>query len=114
MAFSSSTQLLDLSQSIANATLLIAKFQLLEQSSLSTFHDHAVTNGVDGAMKEAQPVAGPQTKEVLDAKADLVQAASDLCLLVLGPANYLKTLSYSVSQPLQLHFNLRFVSQTEN
>lgn len=91
----SATPLLDLAQTISNASLIVTKSQLEEQKA--SLHDHAVTNGINGTTKKARPLPGSAAKEVLDAKANLVQAATDLSILVLGPANYLKTLSYSVS-----------------
>ena len=99
MTSESSTVLLDLAQTITNAALLIAKSQLQEQDGLSSHGNHALPNGINGVVKKKAPTTPAQpTKEVLDAKANLVQAASDLSTLVLGPSTYLKSLSYGVSE----------------
>ncbi|KAL8790012.1 MAG: hypothetical protein Q9195_006561 [Heterodermia aff. obscurata] len=104
MTSASSTQLLDLSQVIASASLLLTKAQLQEQNSSPTIHDRALLDGPNESADNALPAPGPSAKEVLDAKADLVQAASDLSLLVLGPATYLTALAYSVSRvPTRYH-----------
>ena len=99
MASTSPTHLLELAQSITNAALLITKAQLQEQDALRSFSDHISTNGINGVVKKQSDLASIQpSKEVLDAKANLVQAASDLSTSVLGPSTYLKSLSYGVSQ----------------
>ena len=107
MASDSPTVLLDLAQSITNAALLITKSQLQENVALSSHDDNALPNGINGAVKKKAPSAPAQsTKDVLDAKANLVQAASDLSTLVLGPSTYLKSLSYGVSHHLSAMTNL--------
>ncbi|KAI9801588.1 MAG: hypothetical protein M1825_003267 [Sarcosagium campestre] len=104
----SSTPLLDLAQIISNATLVITKAQLQEQAELPSFEHHAATNGRNGTAKKTAPLPGPSTKEVLDAKANLVQAASDLSTLTLGPATYLKSLSYGYHDITALSVVLEF------
>ena len=92
MASTTSTQLLDLAQTISNAALTVAKHELQEQDALSA---HAAANGLNGTVKQPPPASTPP-QAVLEAKANLVQATSDLSILALGPGNYLKSLSYSV------------------
>ena len=100
MASTNPTSLLDLVQAISNAALLITKCQLQEQQHAATPYQHIGLNGT--ATKALEGVVRqdclPSTEQMLEAKANLVQAASDLTIMTIGPANYLKSLSYGVSQ----------------
>ena len=107
MASLSSTPLLDLAQTISNAALSITRSQLLEHEEIPSFNVQATTNGINGTTKKISVAKASPTKELLDAKAELVQAASDLSTLILGPAVYLKSLAYSVSS-LMLQCNFIF------
>ena len=103
MASLSSTPLLDLAQTISNAALVISKSQLLAHEDQPSFDLQATTNGINGTVKKPLTAPAPPTKELLHAKAELVQAASDLSILALGPSTYLKSLSYGVSTDSACH-----------
>ncbi|KAG8532388.1 uncharacterized protein KY384_002873 [Bacidia gigantensis] len=108
MASLSSTPVLDLAQIISNAALVITKSQLQDQMEQPSSNLHAATNGINGTVKKPRLPAAPPTKELLDAKAELIQAASDLSTLTLGPAMYLKSLSYGYHDITALSVVLEF------
>ena len=119
MTDDSTIPLLDLAAIISKASLTITKSQLHSverstsskpQDALNGLSDAKEVNGVNGCAKQRpskqSSSSAPSTDDVLQAKASLVQAASDLSLLIMGPANYLKSLSYGVGDWYQRHGRL--------
>ncbi|KAL2859608.1 S-adenosyl-L-methionine-dependent methyltransferase [Aspergillus pseudodeflectus] len=90
------TVLLDLASTISNAALAITRHSLDTSTPPPSFIPLRPVNGVangNGAVQK-QPTSEAAQKETLDAAASLIQAATDLQILVSGPENYLKSLSY--------------------
>jgi hypothetical protein len=90
-----STILLDLAATISNAALAITRHKLQKSQPAPSFLPESSktsdisTNGVTLTGKS-------ESSESQDAAISLIQAATDLQILVSGPENYLKSLSYSV------------------
>ncbi|KAJ2983599.1 hypothetical protein NQ176_g578 [Zarea fungicola] len=76
------TILLDLAETVSRAALTITRNQLTSVSK----------DGVNGASNGK--AASTPLQETLEANTQLIQAANDLLILVMGPDNYLKSLSY--------------------
>jgi hypothetical protein len=92
------TVLLDLASTISNAALTITRHSLDTSTPSPSFIPLRPVNGIangNGAIQK-QPTSEAAQKETLDAAASLIQAATDLQILVSGPENYLKSLSYGV------------------
>ncbi|KAH8690473.1 S-adenosyl-L-methionine-dependent methyltransferase [Talaromyces proteolyticus] len=89
-----STILLDLAATISNAALTITRHNLQQSKPAPSFLPESsrtsgiTTNGVSLAGKK-------DNSESQNAAISLIQAATDLQILVSGPENYLKSLSYS-------------------
>lgn len=77
------TILLDLAETVSRAALAITRSQLASSS----------TNGVNGTTNGKHDPAAP-SHDVLEATTQLIQASTDLQIRVMGPDNYLKSLSY--------------------
>ncbi|KAL4865955.1 hypothetical protein BDV12DRAFT_187770 [Aspergillus spectabilis] len=94
-----STVLLDLAATVSNAALTITRHNLEVAAPTPAFVNrspnsrHTATNGTHAATEKDSKSQVSQ-KEALDASASLFQAATDLQILVSGPENYLKSLSY--------------------
>jgi hypothetical protein len=92
------TILLDLASAISNAALTITRHGLETSAPAPSFTPQRPVNGIangNGAARKKISTEAAQ-KETLDAAASLIQAATDLQILVSGPENYLKSLSYGV------------------
>ena len=108
MTDKSETPLLDLAAIISNASLTITKSQLqsVARSTSCKSQDVLDENGADKVIELNSEVKQAPSKQalpgllatcdVLHARASLLQAASDLSTLILGPADYLKNLAYGV------------------
>jgi hypothetical protein len=93
------TVLLDLAATISNAALTITRHNLAASAPAPSFLAESSNNGPvngNGAAKAKDSKSELAQKEALDAAASLIQASTDLQILVSGPENYLKSLSYGV------------------
>ncbi|KAL2796211.1 S-adenosyl-L-methionine-dependent methyltransferase [Aspergillus keveii] len=90
------TILLDLASAISNAALTITRHGLETSAPAPSFTPQRTVNGIANGNGAAQKKISTEAaqKETLDAAASLIQAATDLQILVSGPENYLKSLSY--------------------
>ncbi|KAL2802402.1 S-adenosyl-L-methionine-dependent methyltransferase [Aspergillus granulosus] len=90
------TVLLDLASTISNAALTITRHSLETSAPSPSFIPQHPVNGVSNGngVVQKQVTSEAAQKETLDAAASLIQAATDLQILVSGPENYLKSLSY--------------------
>ena len=96
MESDSMTPLLDLAETISKAALAITKQQLQDDSpppSFKNFNPSHVRNG-NGPIKH--PTQGLPHKELIMARQSLSQAAADILILTMGPANYLKSFAFGV------------------
>jgi len=107
MGLQSITPYLDIAETISTAALTITKSLLRQnQGSLSAqdAKPQIATNGVNGVNNNVTGpyVPGPSAvpRELITAKQALIQAASDLLILSMGPDNYLKSFSYGVCKHL--------------
>lgn len=111
----SPTILLELAETISKASLIITKNNLLlgkEPPSFQATHtgpSPPVVNGNgpaingNGLTKQKSSVED-LSEQTIHASASLIQATTDLQILVSGPDNYLKSLSYAVCQiPVPIH-----------
>ncbi|KAL2846351.1 S-adenosyl-L-methionine-dependent methyltransferase [Aspergillus pseudoustus] len=91
-----STVLLELASTISNAALTLTRYNLETSSPSPSFiPQHPVNGAANGnGVVHKQATSEAAQKETLDAAASLIQAATDLQILVSGPENYLKSLSY--------------------
>jgi hypothetical protein len=92
------TILLDLAAAISNAALTITRDGLETSAPAPSLTPQRTVNGITNGNGAAQKKISTEAaqKETLDAAASLIQAATDLQILVSGPENYLKSLSYGV------------------
>ncbi|GAQ10180.1 sterigmatocystin 8-O-methyltransferase [Aspergillus lentulus] len=91
------TVLLDLAATISNAALTITRHNLAVSAPAPSFVAESSSNGPvngNGVAKANDGKSELDQKEALDAAASLIQASTDLQILVSGPENYLKSLSY--------------------
>jgi fumarate hydratase class II len=95
-----STILLDLAATISNAALTITRHNLEASIPAPTFVAKPYANGNDSEKyltrkdENGEKTTSHESLEV--AAASLIQASTDLQILVSGPENYLKGLSYGV------------------
>lgn len=96
----SSTILLDLAATISNAALTITHHNLEASVSAPSFVAENYANGNvsenRSARKDESAEKAPSREHLEVAAASLIQASTDLQILVSGPENYLKSLSYGV------------------
>lgn len=78
-----SAPLLDLAQTILASASALTVYNLEQQNSSKASNK------------------GPPPQAIIDASANLIQAASDITRVAAGPSNYLKSFSYAVSAGLR-------------
>lgn len=95
-----STILLDLAATISDAALTITRHNLETGVSAPSFIPTGHANGNIVEAESPQKIKGGETApskgQLEAAAASLIQASTDLQILVSGPENYLKSLSYGV------------------